>query len=217
MNVLFMGPPGSGKGTQSKLLCDSFSMEHLSTGDILREAIAQKTEVGMRAKSFMDKGEYVPDTVVIDLIRARLSKMSGKGFILDGFPRTVPQAQALDQVLSDLDLQLNGVFFFDVKKDVLVDRLSSRRTCRNCNRIASVDQVTEGKLADCTVSGKPCNFFQRNDDLPEVITKRIQVYQEQTTPVIDYYKTNPNFLTVDASMPADQVFQIIIGKLKPEN
>jgi len=214
MNVLFMGPPGSGKGTQSKLLRDRFDMEHLSTGDILREAIAQKTEVGMRAKGYMDKGEYVPDAVVIDLIRARLSSLAGKGFILDGFPRTVPQAQALDQVLSELNLQLNGVFFFDVKKDVLVNRLSSRRTCRNCNRIVSADMVSNGKLEDCTVTSKPCNFYQRNDDLPEVITKRIQVYQEQTTPVIDYYKSNPNFLTVDAAMPADQVFQIIIGKLK---
>ena len=210
MNLLFMGPPGSGKGTQSKLLCERFGMEHLSTGDILREAIANKTEVGMRAKSFMDKGEYVPDSVVIDLIRARLASMAGKGFILDGFPRTVPQAQALDQVLTDLSLQLKGIFFFNVEKDALVTRLSSRRTCKNCSRIVSLDQIGKD---NCSVTGKECDFFQRDDDKPEVITKRIQVYQDQTTPVIDYYKPRSNFLTVDGALPADQVFQIILNKL----
>jgi len=210
MNVLFMGPPGSGKGTQSKLLCERFGMEHLSTGDILREAIANKTEVGMRAKSFMDKGEYVPDSVVIDLIRTRLGTSAGKGFILDGFPRTVPQAQALDVVLSDLTLTLKGIFFFNVDQEALVNRLSSRRCCKNCNRIVSLGQIIKD---NCTVTGGPCEFFQRNDDKPEVITKRIQVYQEQTTPVVDYYKSKPNFLTVDGALPADQVFKIILSKL----
>ncbi len=210
MNVLFMGPPGSGKGTQSKLLCERFGMEHLSTGDILREAITNKTEVGMRAKSFMDKGEYVPDAVVIDLIKARLSSLAGKGFILDGFPRTVPQAQALDKVLIELSLALKGIFFFNVEKDILVNRLSARRTCRSCNRIMNAEQLSADP---CSVTGSPCDFYQRNDDKPEVITKRIQVYQEQTTPVIDYYKTNSNFLTVDGTLPADQVFQIIVKKL----
>jgi adenylate kinase len=143
MNVLFMGPPGSGKGTQSKLLCDRFGMVHLSTGDMLREAITNKTEVGMRAKAFMDKGEYVPDTVVIDLIRARLSSLNGKGYILDGFPRTAPQAKALDHLLEELNLPLKGIFFFNVEKNVLIDRLSSRRTCKNCNRIVSFDQLMQ--------------------------------------------------------------------------
>lgn len=213
MNVLFMGPPGSGKGTQSKLLCDRFQMVHLSTGDMLREAIANKTEVGMRAKSYMDKGEYVPDSVVIDLIRVRLSSLGGKGYILDGFPRTVPQAKALDQLLLELNLPLNGIFFFNVEKDVLVERLSSRRTCKNCNRILSVDSL-KTDVEKCSVTGKSCEFYQRNDDQPEVISKRIQVYQEQTTPVIEYYKPNSNFLTVDGTLPADQVFQIILKKLK---
>ena len=213
MNVLFMGPPGSGKGTQSKLLCDRFGMDHLSTGDILREAITKKTEVGMRAKAFMDKGEYVPDHVVIDLIRARLSALAGKGFILDGFPRTVPQAQALDSVLLELNLQLKGIFFFNVEKEILIHRLSSRRTCKQCNRIVSVEQMNDSALGNCKVTGSPCNFFQRPDDLPEVITKRIQVYQEQTTPVIDYYKSNPSFLAVDGTLPAEQVFQIIIDRI----
>lgn len=213
MNVLFMGPPGSGKGTQSKLLCDRFNMAHLSTGDMLREAIANKTEVGMRAKSFMDKGEYVPDSVVIDLIRVRLNSLNGKGYILDGFPRTVPQAQALDQLLTELNLPLNGIFFFNVEKDILVNRLSSRRTCKNCNRVLSADQVSADR-EQCAAGGGSCEFYQRNDDKPEVIGKRIQVYQEQTTPVIDYYKQKSNFLTIDGTLAADQVFQTILQKLK---
>lgn len=182
MNLLFMGPPGSGKGTQSKLLCDRYSIVHLSTGDMFREAITNKTEVGMRAKSYMDKGELVPDQVVIDLIRAKITSLSGKGFILDGFPRTVPQAIALEDLLSGLGLKLDGVFFFDVQKEILVNRLSARRTCRKCNQVVSADDVSKVK---CTVNSDGCDFYQRDDDKPEVIAKRIQVYQDQTSPMIE--------------------------------
>jgi adenylate kinase len=210
MNLLFMGPPGSGKGTQSKLLCDRYSIVHLSTGDMFREAITNKTEVGMRAKSYMDKGELVPDQVVIDLIRAKVTSLSGKGFILDGFPRTVPQAIALEDLLSSLGLKLDGVFFFDVQKEILVNRLSARRTCRKCNQVVSADDVSKAK---CAVNSDGCDFYQRDDDKPEVIAKRIQVYQDQTSPMIEYYKSNPNFLKIDGTQPADQVFQVILNKI----
>jgi len=209
MNLLFMGPPGSGKGTQSKFLCDRFSVVHLSTGDMFREAITNKTEVGVRAKTFMDKGELVPDQVVIDLIRAKLSTLAGKGFILDGFPRTVPQAVALDGLLADLGVKLDGIFFFDVAKDILVGRLSSRRTCKKCNKVVSASDVSKNA---CSAGGE-CDFYQRDDDRPEVISKRIQVYQDQTSPMIDYYKSNPGFLKVDGTQPADQVFQLLLSKL----
>jgi adenylate kinase len=210
MNLLFMGPPGSGKGTQSKFLVDRYSVVHLSTGDMFREAISNQTEVGMRAKSFMDKGELVPDQVVIDLIGAKLSTLSGNGFILDGFPRTVPQAKALDELLSRLEKNLDGIFFFDVQKEILVQRLSSRRTCRKCNKVISADDMSNNQ---CSVGPGVCDFYQRDDDRPEVIAKRIQVYQDQTSPMIDYYQASPKFLKIDGTQPADQVFQMITSKL----
>src|SRR4051812_14979499 len=135
MNILFIGPPGSGKGTQSQLLHEHHGLVHLSTGDMFRNAIAKQTEVGMKAKAFMDRGEYVPDAVVIDLILHRLREPDcKKGFILDGFPRTEPQALALESSLHQMGIQLDAVFYFRVKKEVLIARLSGRRTCRACNR-----------------------------------------------------------------------------------
>lgn len=210
MNLLFMGPPGSGKGTQSKFLVDRHSIVHLSTGDMFREAITNKTEVGMRAKSFMDKGELVPDQVVIDLIGAKLASLAGKGFILDGFPRTVPQAKALDELLKKLELSLDGIFFFDVQKEILVNRLSARRTCRKCNKVVSVSDLSQNH---CSQDQAFCDFYQRDDDQPEVISKRIQVYQDQTSPMIEYYQSSPKFLKIDGTQPADQVFQLISSKL----
>lgn len=209
MNLLFMGPPGSGKGTQSKFLCDRFSVVHLSTGDMFREAISNKTEVGVRAKSFMDKGELVPDQVVIDLIGDKLASLKGKGFILDGFPRTVPQARALDELLSNLKINLDGVFFFDVQKEILVNRLSARRTCKKCNRVVGAEDAASVECAN----GGTCEFYQRDDDKPEVISKRIQVYQDQTAPVIGYYESSSVFLKIDGTQPADQVFQTLLNKL----
>ena len=217
MNILFMGPPGSGKGTQSKLLHDRFGVTHLSTGDMLRQAIVDKTDVGLKAKGFMDRGEYVPDSVVIEIIRNRLSGDDCKlGFILDGFPRTVPQAEALDQLLLDLKINLNAVFFFDVKQDVLVRRLSERQTCRKCTRIISSDQLgTQLAKEDCVKSpGQACDFYQRDDDKPEVVKKRIEVYQNQTTPVLGFYAAKGNFLKIDASLAPEQVFDLILAKVQ---
>jgi adenylate kinase len=216
MNILFIGPPGSGKGTQSQLLHEHHGLVHLSTGDMFRTAISKQTEVGMKAKAFMDRGEYVPDAVVIDLIRHRLVEPDCQtGFILDGFPRTQPQAQALDDSLLQMGLKLNAVFYFKVNKDVLVERLSGRRTCRVCNRVVSVDQLKAELENECVSNpGFPCDFYQRADDSPDVVLKRIEIYEAQTAPILDFYRTKPNFVQIDASLPPQQVYSLIEQTLK---
>jgi adenylate kinase len=220
MNILFIGPPGSGKGTQSKLLHDHYHLIHLSTGDMFRHAISKQTDVGMKAKAFMDRGEYVPDEVVIDLIRHRLREPDCKdGFILDGFPRTEPQAKALEDLLNELNMKLDGVFYFEVNQSVLIQRLSGRRTCRNCDQVISADQLNTAVAAD--VCPKSANhhhdFYQRDDDKAEVVQKRIEVYTNQTAPILNFYALKSNYLKIDASQSPDKVFSLIESKIQKKS
>jgi adenylate kinase len=220
MNILFIGPPGSGKGTQSQLLHEHGGLVHLSTGDMFRAAIQKQTPVGLKAKSFMDRGEYVPDDVVIDLIRLRLQEPDcQKGFILDGFPRTDKQAIALDMMLTEMGLFLDAIFYFKVEKQILVKRLSSRRTCKECGRVVSEDQVASeiAKGVACEKnSASVCEFYQRTDDRPDVVQKRIEVYETQTSPILNFYRTKPGFVEVDGSLPPQQVYQLIQQTLGPK-
>jgi len=179
MNIIFLGPPGAGKGTQAQIICQKLGIPQISTGDMLRSAIAAKTETGLKAKEYMDQGQLVPDAVVIDIVKERLTMEDcQKGYILDGFPRTVEQAQALG-TFAKIDAAVN----LDVPDEVLVARLSGRRVCPLCGAPYHVDRLGGSKV--CAVDGTP--LIQRDDDKAETVLNRLKVYHQKTAPLIDYY------------------------------
>ena len=214
MILLFLGPPGSGKGTQSEVLQEKYGIPHLSTGDMFRRAIKEGTPVGLQAKTFMDRGEYVPDEVVISLIEERINEIDCKnGFILDGFPRTTPQAVALDALLVKNNRPLTNVICFTIPEEILVTRLASRRVCSVCQRVFVSADFPNGKPIDCEKTGKPCVLVQREDDKPEVVRKRFEVYQNQTAPIIQHYSSHPKFVTIHADQDPSKVSTDIIRSL----
>ena len=179
MNIIFLGPPGAGKGTQAQIICQKLGIPQISTGDMLRTAIAAKTETGLQAKAYMDKGALVPDEVIIGIIKERLAEDDcQKGYILDGFPRTVEQAEALG-AFATIDAAIN----LDVPDEVLVNRLSGRRVCPLCGAPYHVDRLNGEKV--CKVDATP--LIQRDDDKAETVLNRLQVYHQKTAPLIDYY------------------------------
>lgn len=179
MNIIFLGPPGAGKGTQAQVICQKLGIPQISTGDMLRSAIAAKTETGLKAKEYMDNGQLVPDAVVIDIVKERLTAEDcQKGYILDGFPRTVEQAEALG-AFATIDAAIN----LDVPDEVLVNRLSGRRVCPLCGAPYHVDRLNGEKV--CKVDATP--LIQRDDDKAETVLNRLQVYHQKTAPLIDYY------------------------------
>jgi adenylate kinase len=208
MDLILMGPPGAGKGTQAKRLVDEFSLAHISTGDILRKAVAEGTEMGREAKRYMDAGELVPDAVVIGIVKDRLTEKDAEaGFVLDGFPRTVEQADALDGALDDLGRSVDHVVDIEVDRDSLVRRLTARRSCRECGRVYNV-LVERPKQHDvCDVCGG--EVYQREDDTVETVTNRLKVYEDSTAPLIDYYRRKGVLRTVDGDQDIDAVYQDI--------
>ena len=185
MRIVLFGPPGAGKGTQASLLSEKYGAAHISTGDILREAVANKTEVGLEAKSYMDKGELVPDEVVIAIAKQKLASIGEQGFILDGFPRTIAQAKALDEALAEIGRPLDAVVNLQVDEEELVRRLSGRRVCPGCGEPYHIDSKRpdiEGKCDKCSTE-----LVQRADDQPEAIRNRLSVYENQTSPLLGYY------------------------------
>ncbi len=182
-----LGPPGGGKGTQAKILSERLGIPQISTGDILREAVREGTELGKIAKKYMDEGKLVPDDIIVGIIKERLSQPDAKnGFILDGFPRTVAQAEAFDDMLKGIGESLKAVIFIDVPKEELVRRLTGRRTCSGCGRMYHVEFSPPKKEGVCDHCGKP--LYQRDDDKEETIVKRLETYEAQTLPLVDYYK-----------------------------
>ena len=206
MRLVLLGPPGVGKGTQAKLLQERLGVPQISTGDLLREAVAQATPIGLKAKTYMDAGELVPDDVIIGIVEERLSKPDAKeGFLLDGFPRTVPQAEALAALLEKHSIPLDAVLAFEGEEDTLVRRLSGRRVCGSCAATYHVDNAPPKVEDVCDIcSGK---LIVRDDDKPEAIRNRLQVYARSTAPLLDYYRERGQLLTVDASGTATEVFE----------
>lgn len=205
MNLILLGPPGAGKGTQAKMMIDTYQIPQISTGDILRAALKERTPLGLKAKEYMDKGLLVPDEVVIDIIRDRLKEADcQKGYILDGFPRTVAQAQALDKVLADMDSAIDHVISIEVDKGELVKRLTGRRTCRQCGRGYHVvfDPPVNQHLCD-KCQGE---LYQRDDDNETTVRNRLDVYDSQTFPLIQYYKEKNLIRSIEGLGGIQQIF-----------
>ncbi|MGQ9456601.1 MAG: adenylate kinase [Armatimonadota bacterium] len=211
MRIVLFGPPGSGKGTQASILEAEYGAVHISTGDILREAVAKGSEMGLRAKSYMDRGELVPDEVVIAIARERLSSVGNDGFVLDGFPRTIPQAEALDTVLGDLGKPLEAVVNLDVDQEELIRRLSGRRVCSRCGEVYHLESNPPREAGRCDKCGG--DLVQREDDKPEAIKNRLEVYREQTAPVLDYYRSKGLLRDVVAEGEIYDIAQRIVASL----
>ena len=215
MKLILLGPPGAGKGTQAKMLTEEFGIPQISTGDILRGAVKDGTPMGVKAKGFMDAGALVPDEVVIGIVSERLQKPDcDTGFILDGFPRTVTQADALAVNLKELGKDLDAVLSLEVDVDALVERLTGRRTCRECGRGYHVTFDPAKVESACDACGG--QLFQRDDDQEETIRKRLEVYDEQTSPLIEYYATAGLLQGLDGMQQIDKVQQQVLELLKAD-
>ena len=208
MRLILLGPPGAGKGTQASSIVAEYGITHISTGDIFRHNIKNETELGKKVKSYLDKGQLVPDELTIDLVWDRLSKEDCKnGFLLDGFPRTINQAEALQKGLEERGLKLDKVINIDVDKNILVKRLSGRRVCKNCGETYHIDNKPTLKDGVCDkCSGE---VIQRADDNEKTVLDRIEVYEKQTFPLIDFYKNLGLILTVDGTLSIEDVFSQI--------
>ncbi len=214
MRLVLVGPPGAGKGTQAQFIAAHASMPKISTGDIFRANVSQRTPLGLQAKKFMDAGDLVPDEITIDMVRDRLAEEDAQdGFLLDGFPRTVPQAHVLDDMLAELGTKLDVVLELVVDDDEVVRRLSGRRTCRGCGHVWHLDFDPPSRESVCDRCGG--ELFQRDDDRPDTVRHRIEVYGDQTAPLIAYYAERGLLVGLDATGPVEDVTERAIDALRP--
>ena len=206
MNIIFLGPPGAGKGTQAVRICEALHIPQISTGDILRKAIKEQTKVGLEAKSYIDAGKLVPDEVIIAIVNDRLQEADcSNGYILDGFPRTVPQAEALDQFAT-----IDRVIELDVDDDMLIKRISGRRVCTQCGATYHISRI--GDRTDCEKCGG--KLHQRPDDNAETVLNRLKVYHSQTAPLVEYYTQKGNLKRISGDGDVDSIFTAIMEALK---
>lgn len=210
--VVLLGPPGAGKGTQAKLLQEMFGAVQISTGDILRKAVAEGTPLGQQAAGFIKSGALVPDDVILNLVAERLQQADcAKGFLLDGFPRTIPQAEGLDKILTHAGQSLNGVLAVQVPEAVVVERLAGRRTCRQCGALRHVIFDPPKAAGVCDRCGG--ELYQREDDREETIAHRLQVYDKQTAPLVDYYRQRGLLKPIDGIGDIEQIRARVIEAL----
>lgn len=209
MRIILLGAPGSGKGTQAKKLMDDFGFPQISTGNLLRRAIAEGTEIGKQAKAIMAAGNLVSDEIVLDLIRFSLdSPSSQSGFILDGYPRNINQAESLDELLSLINQPLDHTVLIDVNADTLTKRLSGRRMCSLTGKVLNIYYSNESEIDECLNAGG--ELIQRSDDNLESITNRINIYREQTEPLLEYYKSRGLLITADGNGDIDKVYNHVL-------
>lgn len=209
MNIVVLGPPGAGKGTHGSRISDRFNVPQITTGDIIRDEISRETGVGKKAKEYVESGKLVPDEIVIEIMRKRLAQEDCEdGFVLDGFPRTIDQAEALDEI-TEIDTVIN----LGVPEDVLIKRLSSRRICRDCGEVYNLVSMRPEKPGICDECGG--ELYQREDDRPEVIKKRLVEYEEQTMPLLNYYreKSKVEDVTIEKEKPVEKIIQMVFDAL----
>ena len=208
MNIILIGAPGSGKGTQARRFIEKYNFVQLSTGDVLRAAIAKKTEIGLLAQSYMNQGKLVPDDVMINLVKVYMSQQAGKSVIFDGFPRTVAQAESLNSMLSKRDMKIDKVVYFKVNPQILTKRLTGRSTCSKCGEIYHIESKPSSKGHICEKCGG--SLTQRPDDREEVISERLAQFEKNTGPTISFYKQQGNLVEVDCEQVPDVIFGQII-------
>ncbi len=210
MNLIFMGPPGAGKGTQAEIFQSRRGIPHISTGDILRLAVQMDTAVGRLAQVYMQRGDLVPDQIMQEIVQERLARPdAAAGFILDGYPRTLPQADALDRLLSQSDRTLDAVVSFEIREQVLLRRLTGRRVCPVCGAIYHLENKPPTMPGRCDVEG--AELIQRRDDAPDTVLHRLRVFHQWTAPLIDHYRTRGLFLAVDAERNVEEIHDQILG------
>jgi adenylate kinase len=215
LNLIFLGPPGAGKGTIAKGVVERFGVPHISTGDMLRAAVKSGSELGKKVKSVMDSGQLVSDDLLLDLVKDRLAQSDcEKGFILDGYPRNLEQAEALDTILEDLGKAAAKVVFLDVEEEEVVRRISSRRVCPECGRVYNVITLKPAKEGICDDDG--ASLIQREDDKEETVRNRFRIYVEKTSPLIKLYTDRNQIVTIDGSGSVDNVQKIVFNTLVDE-
>ncbi|PNS00007.1 adenylate kinase [Petrotoga miotherma DSM 10691] len=213
MRLLFFGPPGAGKGTQAKKVAKEFDVVHISTGDILRDAVSKGTELGKKAKAIMDRGELVSDEIMNSLVKEKLEELDS--FILDGYPRTLDQAKFLDQATKELKKEIDAAVLIDVSEEEIVKRISNRRVCPNCGKVYNLITLKPKEDEKCDVCGT--KLIQRDDDKEDVVRERYKVYKKNTEPVIEYYRKNNKIITIDGAQDVEDVTKELFNILRSFN